>query len=321
MKYRFPGARTAAAAVAAALLSGGCASVGGMAQPSSLEKHDLTVAAVPVADSSALYIAEQRGLFQAAGLKVKIVPAISGATAIAGQLAGKYDAVLGNYVSYMLSESQGDKFQILAPGSTTGPGYSMLLVPPHSRVQTVAALKGKTIGVNALNNVGTLLISSVLSDNGMSVQADHIHFKAVPLPEMMKAMQSHSIDAAWMVEPFVTNAEMAGAQPLTDTNQGNTLNFPMGGYVVTQSWVQRYPKTAAAFQHALLEGQQIAAGNSPAVWRGLEAFAGMPAPTAEMITLPNFPPSVEASSLQRVADLMLAFNMVNHKIDTGQMIP
>jgi NitT/TauT family transport system substrate-binding protein len=321
MKYWFPGVPAAAAVVAVALLSGGCSGSGGSAFPPPVEKQDLTVAAVPVADSAAVYIAEQRGLFRAEGLNVKIVPAVSGATAIAGQLAGTYDVVLGNYVSYILADAQyNDKFRILAPGSAEGPGDSMLLVPPNSPIQAVADLKGRTIGVNALNNIGTLLLSSVLNDNGMPVQGDRIHFKAIPFPDMSRALQAHQVDAAWLVEPFVTYAEMAGAQPLADTDQGNTLNFPVAGYMVTQSWEQKYPKTAAAFRTALREGQKIASLSSPAVQRGLEAFAGVPTLAASIITRPSYPLAINPRSIQRVADLMLLYGMLGHTFDASQML-
>jgi NitT/TauT family transport system substrate-binding protein len=71
-----------------------------------------------------------------------------------------------------------------------------------------------------------------------------------------------------MVEPFVTYAEMTGAEPLADTDSGATQNLPIAGYMVTQSWEQKYPGTAAAFRRALLEGQRIASVSKPAVWRG-----------------------------------------------------
>jgi Acyl-CoA dehydrogenase, C-terminal domain len=75
---------------------------------------------------------------------------------------------------------------------------------------------------------------------------------------MTHALQTNQVQAAWMVEPFVTYAEMTGAEPLADTDSGATQNLPIAGYMVTQSWEQKYPGTAAAFRRALLEGQRIA---------------------------------------------------------------
>jgi NitT/TauT family transport system substrate-binding protein len=318
MKYLFRGVAVVAAVATAGLLCGGCARGG--AQAAALEERDVTVGAVPVADSAALYIAEQRHLFAAQGLHVKIVTVVSGATAIAGQRAGKFDVVLGNYVSYILADAHGDKFRVLAPGAADSPNDSMLMVPPGSPIQRVAQLKGATIGVNALNNIGTLVVTSVLYDNGIYVKRDHVHFKAIPFPEMSHALLTHQIDAAWMVEPFVTYAELAGAETIADTDSGATQDFPLGGYMVTQSWERTHPRTAAAFRRALLAGQKIASANPPAVWDGLERFAKMPSSTADLIALPAYPLTIEADTLQRIAYLMTTFGMLSHLFNTGQML-
>ena len=319
MRRKFWGAPAAAAAAAIALLSGGCA--GQHVSAPQVEKHDLTVAAVPVADSAALYIAAQRGFFRAEGLNVKIVPAVSGATAIAGQLSGKYDVVLGNYVSYILADAQqGDKFRVLAPGAADTAEYSAIMVPPNSPIQSVSQLKGRTIGVNALGNIATLFIASMLAEYNLGMQADHIRLKAIPFPLMTHALLAHQIDAAWMVEPFVTTAAMAGDTPLADTNQGATENFPLGGYMATQAWEQKYPGTAAAFRHALLQGQEIASRSQPAVWAGLEKFPKIPASVAVLITLPSYPLVMLQSELQRVANLMLQYNMLDSNFDVSPML-
>ena len=321
MKYRVRAIPAAAVVVAMALLSGGCSTASGSASAPPVEKHNVIVGAVPVADSAALYIAQQRGLFKAAGLNVKIETVVSGATAIKGQLAGQYDVVLGNYVSYILADAQqGDKFRVLAPGAADTAEYSAIMVPPSSTIQSVSQLKGKTIGVNALGNIATLFIASMLAEYNLGMQADHIRLKAIPFPLMTHALLAHQIDAAWMVEPFVTTAAMAGATPLADTNQGATENFPLGGYMATQAWEQKYPGTAAAFRHALLQGQEIASRSQPAVWAGLEKFPKIPASVAVLIQLPSYPLVMLQSELQRVANLMLQYNMLDSNFDVSPML-
>src|SRR6516162_10642924 len=81
----------------------GCSSPSSSAPPkvSGLEKTDLTVAAVPVADEAGLYIAQDDGLFAAEGLHVTIQSIVSSADATNGQNSGKYDITAGNAVSYV----------------------------------------------------------------------------------------------------------------------------------------------------------------------------------------------------------------------------
>src|ERR1700685_3237287 len=182
--------RVFSATVAVGLLAAGCTSARGSASPSSLEKRDLTVAAVPAADSAGVYIAEQDGLFAAQGLHVKIVPAISSATVIAQQMAGQLDITSGNYVSYIEADAQDhDGLKILAAGSVVEAGNQELMVPGGSSIRDVAELKGKTIGVNVIGGIGSLLVTSLLRDN--QITPAQVHFVPVDFPAMAGALKDH----------------------------------------------------------------------------------------------------------------------------------
>ncbi len=309
-----------AAMVGLGLLAAGC-SGGGSAAPAGLEKTNLTVAAVPALDSAGLYIAKDRGLFAAEGLNVTILPAISGATTIGSQLAGKFDVTVGNYVSY-ISENTTDShanFRVLAPGSIMQADNQEILVPRNSPISTVADLAGKTIAVNVRNNIGTLLISSVLSDN--AVQVNKSQFVPIPFPDMARAMAERKVDAAWLPEPFVTQAEEdTGAVPLADANQGSSQNLPISGYMVTANWLKKYPNTAAAFRTAILKAQAIAATDPGAVQQGMEKFAGSRPVVAAIADSPEYPTQQNAVLLQRLASLMLNFGMLQQAYNVNQMI-
>ncbi len=79
-------------------------------------------------------------------------------------------------------------------------------------------------------------------------------------------------------------------------------------------------QAAAAFRHALLKGQEGASRNLPAVWHGVERFAKIPASIAGLIALPSYPLVTQPSELQRVANLMLLYNMIGQNYDTNQML-
>ena len=85
---------------------------------------------------------------------------------------------------------------------------------------------------------------------------------------MPAELQDGAWTAAFLAEPYVTLAgEDYGERELADLDQGATINFPIDGYMATQAWVNRYPKTAAAFVRAIEEGQALA-DNGPYCRRG-----------------------------------------------------
>jgi NitT/TauT family transport system substrate-binding protein len=308
------------------LLAAGC-SGGGSAAPGGLEKTNLRVAAVPAVDSAGLYIAQQRGLFAAQGLHVSIVPAVSGKTTITKQLAGVFDVTSGNYVSYILANAdpqaaglkKAANFRVLSPGSIMESNNQDIMVPAHSGIQTVSDLAGKTIAVNVTHNIGQLLVSSILSDN--AVPASRVRFVPIQFPDMARALQEGKVTAAWMPDPFISESEeTVGAVPLADSNQGTTENLPIAGYMVTASWLKKYPNTAAAFRRALVQAQTIATNDPAAVQQGMEAFAKVPAIAAAVEANPQFPTKMNATLLGRLASLMLHFNMIGQAYNVDQMI-
>ncbi len=310
------------AVLAGCLVAAGCSAGGGSsAAPGNLEKTNLVVAAVPALDSAAVYIAQQRGLFAAEGLHVTILPAISSKSVIQQQLAGKFDVSVGNYVSYILADAtKHANLEILAPGSVMQPSTQEILVPADSPIQTVSQLAGKTVAVNVAGNIGTLLVESVLADSAIADPTAAVHFKPIEFPLMANALKNHQVDAAWLPEPFVTQAEeQAGAVPLADADQGASQNIPIAGYVATKAWAKKYPNTAAAFRTAIMKAQAIAATDPGAVQSGMEKFAGTSAQDAAIASAPQYPTQNSEALIQRLANLMLQFGMLNQSFNAQSM--
>jgi NitT/TauT family transport system substrate-binding protein len=318
--------RIPAAVAVVALLAAGCASAGGSAAPTGLEKTNLVVAAVPAADAAGVYVAQLDGLFTAEGLHVRIVPAISSETVIQKQLAGQYDVTMGAYPSYILADAeQHADLEILAAGSIMQPRNQVIMVPAGSPIRTIQDLKGKTIAINAPDNILQLLVSAALRDNGMSPR--EVHFVPIPFPNMAQALQTHEykgarIDAASMPEPFVTGAEESiGAQPLVDEDIGAAQNLPIAGYVVTKTWAQKNPRTAAAFLKALEEAQRIADTDPKALETALVKYSlGVTPTAAAVMAVPTFPLNTDPVLIQRVADLMTQFGFLPGGYDVKRMI-
>jgi NitT/TauT family transport system substrate-binding protein len=293
---------------------------------SGLEKTNLTVGAVPVADEAGLYIAQDRGLFAAEGLHVTIDP-ISSADATNGQNDGKFDITAGNVVSYVQDQvSHRSDLEIVAEGSLMQADNQALYTMPGSPVRTIADLKGRRIGVNVLNNIGTLLISSVLEEHGLS--ARDVHFVPVPFPALGQALKRHGVDVAWLPEPTASaDAQSMGLQELTDLDQGATAGFPVGWYVVTKAWAKKYPRTLAAFLDALRAGQQIADSDRTAVEQAMEK---LPAPftvspvIAAVMSIETYPltiaPDINRVRVQRVADEMYQFKMLRQPFQVSTML-
>jgi NitT/TauT family transport system substrate-binding protein len=306
----------------------GCSSPGGAPpKASDLEKTNLTIGAVPVADEAGLYIAQDKGLFAAKGLHVTIDPILSSADATKGQNDGRFDITAGNAVSYVQDQvAHRSDLEIVAEGSLMQPNNQALYTLPRSPVTSITDLKGRRIGVNVLNNIGTLLISSVLEEHGLSVR--DVHFVPVPFPALGQALKRHVVDVAWLPEPTASaDAQSMGLEELADLDQGATAGFPVGWYVATKTWAKKYPRTLAAFLDALKAGQRIADSNRIAVEQAMEK---LPAPftvsptIAAVMSIETYPlnvaPNIDLPRVQRVANEMLQFHMLKTKFQVSSML-
>ncbi len=327
------------------LLAAGCSTGGSAAGTSGVEKPDLTVAVVPAVDSAGFFIALEEGLFKAQGLNVTFKPAISSATVIDQQAAGKIDITGGNYVSYIQAQSNWDagmrpspsspgvltaNLDIVAEGSRLQPGVMGLYTMPGSLITTLAQLRGRTVGNNALKTLSYMVAASVLADHGIAPGGVHFVAAKGGFPQMPAELKAGAFNAVVLNEPFGTVAGMAdGAVLLADFDQGATTNFPIEGYVVTKQWAQKYPRTLAAFYKALEEGQQIADTNRGAVeaaFENLPSPLGLPKDTAAIMSLENYPVStgpagsVDTVQLKRVVDVMQQFIGLGQAFNIDSML-
>jgi NitT/TauT family transport system substrate-binding protein len=297
------------------VLAAGCTSAGGTSVTSALspEEASITVAAIPTVDLAGLYVAQDEGLFAKQGLRVTIVKIPSSKAVISDQLAGKVDVSAGAYIGYVAAQAAGAKFRILAEASMLRPETRVLVTPAGSPITNVADLAGKKIGVNGTNSIGTLLISALLAENGISPKRVDFVTDSAGFPEMPAHLKQGTWDAAFLAEPYVTTAETDdGEQVLADLDQGATMNFPIDGYVATQRWAAKHPKTAAAFVRAIQEGQVIADTSRPAVEAAMAQSDDLPLEVTANMALPGFPTGpVDETRMQRTADAMLQFGILD----------
>ena len=277
-----------------------------------LEKTDITIDAFPAIDSAGLFIAEQRGLFKAQGLNVTIKLAQTSQTAIDGQLKGTFDITSADYVTYvdnvLLKKAP---LLIVDESSFLQPDVLTLLAKPGSNVQSVQQLREQTVSVNAPNDIGTLLVDSLLSDNGVSLSAVKFN-NNVAFPIVGDELSKGKIDAAFAPEPFVSLDGMQGGHPDPGRPRpGRHQRLPDPGRRRHRPWAKANPNTLAAFERGYAQGQELADTDRAAVESAVEQFLGLQPLAAALISLPNFPTGVDAVRLQRLVDAMIRFGLLS----------
>jgi len=325
--------------VALAACSSGGSSVGAASGPAP-EQSTIVIDMVPTADAAGIYVAQDNGYFARQGLTVKIMAIHGGEYGMGDLQTGKAQLIEGNYVSFILAQIAGTfaapnpnnpaetsparpiDMRLIGNTSQMQAGNQALYVLSSSPYKTVPDLVKHhvKVGVNSLHNIGSVLLGSLLASGGYKVGA--LEQSPQVLPLMPQLLAQHKISAAWLPEPFGTEAQQQyGAVPIADFDQGSLQGFPIGTIAGSNTWVQTHPNTIAAFLRAYNEGQQVADTNRAEVETALVKNGVAPnAEIAATMTLDTYPLVMDVPVMQRVADAMYQFGLISKPYRIDKMI-
>jgi NitT/TauT family transport system substrate-binding protein len=305
-------------AAGALITAAGCSAAPATA-PVAPTGSDIVVAAVPATGATGLYIAEDQGFFSKAGLHVTIDSTFSAASTVTGLLKGNIDVSLGQWTTALSLEAEGKPLRALAAGNAGGPGLEELVTSRGSPISTVSRLKGVTIAVNVPNGLSQAMTEGLLAADEISGR--QVQWKVLPFQAMGEAVAQGHVAAAFMVEPYTSEAEERyGVTTLADPDQGATQNFPITGYFTTRTWFDSHRAAAQAFVGALEEGEQIAASDRTAVEHALIRHLGLSPATVAVMSLGTFPLGVDPVQLARVGDLMQTNGQLPSNVNVATIV-
>jgi NitT/TauT family transport system substrate-binding protein len=316
-------------ALAVAALAAGC-QVAGAQSASPGGTVTLTVAAAPGIDDAPLYLALKNGLFKSAGLDVRIHSYQSVSQELQALTNGQADIAAGDYADFFYAQatSRAD-LRVVADGYHAAPGVMEVVTLPSSGITTPQDLEGKTIGTTEPQvipvqknapvpySLETVATQSVLKNDGVNLA--RITWKPLPTGDLINALANRQVNAILIQEPYIYEAESRlGAIEVLDSCSGATASLPLSGYFALGSFAHKNPDALQDFRSALQRAQAAAVQPGP-VEAVLAQHSGMPMETASLVTVGAYPTSLDAASLQRVADLMFSFDVLGRTLNVAGM--
>jgi NitT/TauT family transport system substrate-binding protein len=295
----------AAVAAVATLLAGAACSSDGDREETAGSVIKVSLGVIPIVDVAPVYLGKQKGFFASRGIDLTLVPEQGGGPIIKSVLAGKYPFGFSNVTSLMAAQAEDAPLRAVANGSAStgrpGRDYSAIVVHHGSPIQTAKDLAGKRISVNTLKNLGdTTVRQSVRAAGG---NPDGIKFTAMPFSEMPAALQDGRIDAAWVVEPQLSEVLTQGGQVVASNLVDTAPDLTVATYFAGTGSLAPEPGLVVRFTEAVNESLRYAAGHPDEIRAVVGTYTPITDTVRTAMILPKWPHDINRASVERLAAL------------------
>ena len=321
-----------AATLAAVLAVGGCGDDEGGAAAGGQEGKTTTVkmASLGVASDAAMMLGRKKGFFEQEGIDLQVEQVGAGGAAIApAVLKGEYDVAGGG---------------IDGPGARRGQGAAA----EGDRQRRRARKQGHDADRRAPRTArrGSPFPSRLADPQrrgprGQEDGGDHDHRPAVPVhrggrregrrdrdqlkileipaPEMLPALEAGRVEAAALVEPFITVARKQGMRIIDDPCVDAIPGAIQAGYFTSEKWANENADAAARLSKALVRSNEYANDHPDEVRAILPEYTKITPGLAKAITLAPYDTGGE-NTLTVIADKLEQYGLIDSKPDIDSIL-
>jgi NitT/TauT family transport system substrate-binding protein len=208
-----------------------------------------------------IYLALERGYFEAEGLQVELVPFRSGQEQIPAVATNQIQFASGSLdVSILNAVARDVNIRIVQDKGRNGDTYSGAGIVVRSTlyangtVDELAKMKGKSLGISVIGTTTDLYLQRALQPVGLTL--DDISMTVVPMTDMAGALANGAVDSAWLFEPWtalVTGADIG--RILIDSSK-IAPDFYSQFLIVSEQFARENPEAVRRFVTAHLRGQR-----------------------------------------------------------------
>lgn len=314
---------------AAALALSGCtdsaadpaASTPSDADAGSGELTTVRVAALPIAETGALWAAMDEGIFEEHGLEIEVVPAQGGANAIPALLSGDIQFAIGQPFGPIRADLQDLGVTIVgnyANSLAEGTDVNAVVALADSGITRPADLAGKKVSVNTLGAAGDLTIRKAVQDDGGDPST--IEFVEVAFPDVPAQLEAGTMDAAWAPDPFRGMIVGGGGTSVVAPYQATIPGLTVLTNITTQTLLDEDPDLVASYSAAMTEALEWASDNEEAVRAAIATNLEIPEEAAAGITLPTFTWDLADAGIEDLGALAVEFEYIETEPDYGRLI-
>ena len=202
----------------------------------------IVVGYLPTSLDSALFVANDLGMFKKEGIKVQLVPFRTGSELIDAANKNQIDVGYVGITPVTSSIDQNSSVKIVAAVNQEGSG---IVVSNNGRINNITDLKGKKILIPKKGSIQDVLLKYLLLKNNVNPASVNITDMEVPL--MQNALISGDVDGYIAWEPFVTQAKIDGSGRILMNSNNIWPDIPTCVVISTNKFMTKKPDQLKKF--------------------------------------------------------------------------
>jgi NitT/TauT family transport system substrate-binding protein len=312
--------RLLAVLTAATLLAAGC---GTDPETPSTEADEVNAGVIAIVDVAPIYLGKEKGFFTEQKIDLTLTTAQGGAVIVPAVLNGQYQFGFSNTISLLLGAAKDLPVKVVSNGTNStgadGKDFGSLFVKADSPIKSAKDLAGRTVAANTLKNiVETSVRESVRKDGG---DAAAVKFTELAFPDQVPALESGSVDAIFVVEPFQQAALAAGARRIASSYVDVAPDLTVAMYFTSQQLLSSDPDLVARFTAAMKKSLAYADAHPDEVRDVLGTYTKITPEVRAALVLPKWPAEINKTSVDTLAGLAVTDGLLTAKPDLAKLLP
>ena len=211
----------------------------------------IVVGYLPTSLDSALFVADDLGMFTKEGLKVQLVPFRTGADLIAAANNNQIDVGYVGITPVTSAIDQNSSIKIVAAVNIEGSG---IVVSNTSNIKNATDFVGKKILIPKVGSIQDVLFRYMLLKNNVNPATVNITEMDVPL--MQNALTSGKVDGYVAWEPYVSQAKVNGTGVVLMNSNDIWPDIPGCVVIATKSFMTKKPTELEKFLKVHIEATE-----------------------------------------------------------------
>jgi NitT/TauT family transport system substrate-binding protein len=137
---------------------------------------------------------------------------------------------------------------------------------------------------------------------------------------MVGALEKGRVDAACVVEPFVSQGKAAGMKGIDPFYERTAPNLTVATYFASKKLIESDPELVDRFKSAMEKSLDYAQQHPDEVRAALPEYTQIPQDAAEKINLPMWEADLHEDTIQTLSELSEKYGYLDEQPDLDQLI-